>query len=84
MSGMVLRIGSATLKHCSWLNQIEHWFSGLSCRILRRSNFNSVAALNAKIVDDIEFDNQTALPMNWKCEGLQKNTVMKNILEKMQ
>ncbi|MDR0610290.1 MAG: transposase [Planctomycetaceae bacterium] len=28
-----------TPKHCSWLNQIENWFSGLTCRILKRGNF---------------------------------------------
>ena len=31
-----------TPKHCSWLNQIEIWFSGLSRLVLRRGNFNSV------------------------------------------
>ena len=59
-----------TPKHCSWLNQIEIWFSGLSRRVLRRGSFGSVEMLNAKILDYIDFYNQTAKPMNWKCQGL--------------
>ena len=63
-----------TPKHCSWLNQIEVWFSGLSCRVLRRGSFASVDVLNAKILNYIEFYNQTAKPMNWKCPGLPAKT----------
>jgi len=37
-----------TPKHCSWLNQIENWFSGLSRRILQRGNFDSVETLQKK------------------------------------
>lgn len=59
-----------TPKHCSWLNQIEVWFSGLSCRVLRRGSFQSVDVLNRKILSDIEFYNQTAKPMKWKYSGL--------------
>jgi hypothetical protein len=59
-----------TPKHCSWLNQIEVWFSGLSSRILRRGSFDSVETLNRKIRDYITFYDQTAKPMNWKCPGL--------------
>ena len=32
----------STPKHCSWLNQIENWFSGLSTRVLQRGNFDSL------------------------------------------
>jgi transposase len=35
-------------KHCSWLNQIENWFSGLSTRVLKRGNFVSVENLEKK------------------------------------
>jgi hypothetical protein len=31
-----------TPKHCSWLNQMEIWFSGLSRRVLARVSFRSV------------------------------------------
>jgi hypothetical protein len=62
-----------TPKHCSWLNQIEIWFSGLSRRVLHRGDFDSLASLQKKIMAYIEFDNQTATPMNWKCKGPQNN-----------
>ena len=53
-----------TPKHCSWLNQIEIWFSGLSRRVLRRSSFRSVDELQAKILEYIAFYNMTAHPMD--------------------
>jgi hypothetical protein len=55
-----------TPKHCSWLNQIENWFSGLSHRVLKRGNFDSVENLKTKILNYIDFYNQNATPMNWK------------------
>ena len=64
-----------TPKHCSWLNQIEVWFSGLSCRVLRRGSFGSVDILNRKILSYIEFYNQTAKPMKWKYTGLPTKTI---------
>jgi hypothetical protein len=64
-----------TPKHCSWLNQIEIWFSGLSRRVLRRGSFDSVEMLNAKILNYVQFYNQTAMPMKWKCCGLPAKTV---------
>jgi len=57
-----------TPKHCSWLNQIEIWFSGLSRRVLKRGDFDSVDSLQAKVRKYIEFYNQTAKPMKWKCK----------------
>ena len=38
-----------TPKHCSWLNQIEIWFSILVRKLLRRSSFKSQAHLKKKI-----------------------------------
>ena len=64
-----------TPKHCSWLNQIEIWFSGLSRRVLRRGSFRSVEMLNAKILNYIEFYNRTAKPMKWKYRGLPNKIV---------
>ena len=55
-----------TPKHCSWLNQIENWFSGLVRRVLNRGSFRSVGELQTKIRHYIEFYNQTAKPMKWK------------------
>jgi len=59
-----------TPKHCSWLNQIENWFSGLSRRVLRRGDCDSVETLSTKIRKYIDFYNQTAVPMKWKCEKM--------------
>ncbi len=39
-----------TPKHCSWLNQIEIWFSILTCKLLRRSSFTSKTQLKNRIV----------------------------------
>ena len=63
-----------TPKHCSWLNQIEIWFSGLSRRVLRRGDFRSTTELRAKILEYITFYNTTASPMNWKYDGTEKKT----------
>jgi len=66
-----------TPKHCSWLNQIEIWFSGLGRRVLNRGNFRSVDELKQKILDYIAFYNMTAKPMKWKYE--QKATVSNHV-----
>ena len=57
-----------TPKHCSWLNQIENGFSGLSRRVLQRGNVDSGATLQKKMENYITFYNQTATPMKWKCK----------------
>ena len=62
-----------TPKHCSWLNQIENWFSGLTRRILTRGNFQSIEKLKAKILDYINYYNKNAKTMKWKYK-LQKIT----------
>ena len=70
-----------TPKHCSWLNQIEIWFSGLSRRVLNRGNFRSVDELKQKILDYIAFYNQTAKPMKWKYDGkIKNNTVVAKVI----
>jgi hypothetical protein len=68
-----------TPKHCSWLNQIENWFSGLGCRVLHRGDFHSVDVLEEKILKYIEFYNQTAQPMKWKCRGIDTKKLRKTI-----
>jgi hypothetical protein len=59
--------------HCSWMNQIEIWFSGLGRRVLNRGSFVSVAELNGKILDYITFYNAVAKPMDWKYDGSAPN-----------
>ena len=59
-----------TPKHCSWLNQIEIWFSILVRKLLRRASFTSQADLKTKILDFIEYFNRTmAKPFKWTYTG---------------
>ncbi len=59
-----------TPKHCSWMNQIEIWFSILMRRVLNRGNFKSKEDLKAKITAFIEYFNKTmAKPFRWTYEG---------------
>jgi len=55
-----------TPKHCSWLNQIEIWFSILARKVIRRGNFISTDDLKSKIHDFIDYFNDTlAKPFRW-------------------
>ena len=59
-----------TPKHCSWLNQIELWFSILSRKLLRRASFLSTDDLKARILDFIAYFNGTmAKPFKWTYQG---------------
>lgn len=60
-----------TPKHCSWLNQIECWFSILTRRLLnKRSSFSSIACLEARIAQFIAHYNEyLAKPFQWNYKG---------------
>lgn len=59
-----------TPKHCSWLNQIEIWFSILVRKLLRRGNFLSQADLKNRILEFIDYFNRTmAKPFQWTYKG---------------
>lgn len=59
-----------TPKHCSWLNQIEIWFSILVRKLLRRANFISKAQLKNRILQFIDYFNRTmAKPFKWTYQG---------------
>lgn len=59
-----------TPKHCSWLNQIEIWFSILVRRLLKRASFTSTTDLGARILQFITFFNTTmAKPFRWTYTG---------------
>ena len=60
-----------TPKHCSWLNQIECWFSIITRRLLnKRASFISVAELEQKIWDFIQYYNQfLKKPFRWNFKG---------------
>lgn len=57
-------------KHCSWLNQVEIWFSILSRKLIKRGNFKSLDDLMDKIRRFIDFFNHhLAKPFKWTYEG---------------
>ncbi len=59
-----------TPKHCSWLNQIEIWFSILVRKVIKRGNFTSKADLRKRILDFIDYFNRTmAKPFKWTYKG---------------
>lgn len=59
-----------TPKHCSWLNQIEIWFSILVRKLLRRASFTSPVDLKARILAFITYFNRTmAKPFQWTYKG---------------
>lgn len=59
-----------TPKHCSWLNQIEMWFSILVRRLLKRASFKSTDELRQRILEFIEYFNATlAKPFKWTYKG---------------
>lgn len=59
-----------TPSHASWLNQIEIWFGTLARKLIRRGNFNSVADLENKIIEFIQYyDEHLAHPYRWTYTG---------------
>jgi transposase len=59
-----------TPKHCSWLNQVELWFSILVRRLLKRASFVSLDDLRTRIVDFIRYFNRVlAKPFKWTYTG---------------
>jgi transposase len=57
--------------HCSWLNQIELWFSVLVRKLLRRASFASVEDLRDRILAFVQYFNRTmAHPFKWTYRGL--------------
>jgi hypothetical protein len=59
-----------TPKHCSWLNQVEIWFGILTRRLLKRGRFASTDELKQRLLEFIDFFNQTlAKPFRWTYIG---------------
>jgi transposase len=57
-------------KHSSWLNQIEIVFGIVGRRVVRRGNFPSVAALEERLLQFIDYFNRTfAKPFRWTYTG---------------
>lgn len=58
--------------HCSWMNQIEQWFSVLQRKRLVVSNFANIQELEAKIASFITEWNEVAHPFNWTTRSFDK------------
>ncbi len=59
-----------TPRHCSWLNQIEIWFSILVRRVLRRGDFASGEALERRLLEFVSYFNAVlARPFRWTYRG---------------
>lgn len=59
-----------TPKHCSWMNQIEIWFSILVRKLLKRSSFKTVDELKLRILEFMKYFNETmAKPFKWTYKG---------------
>lgn len=55
-----------TPKHCSWLNQIENWFSRLHRSVLSNGQFESVEKLKIDMLQYIDYYNKFLYkPINW-------------------
>lgn len=61
-----------TPKHCSWLNQVEIWFSILVRRLLKRASFSSIEDLQQRVLAFIAYFNAVmAKPFKWTYTGRQ-------------
>jgi hypothetical protein len=58
--------------HCSWMNQVEQWFSILQRKRLRIVDFDSKDHLDAKIRQFIHEWNHHAHPFNWSTKSVAK------------
>ena len=58
--------------HCSWINQVEQWFSILQRKRFRIVDFPSKDALRDKICQFISEWNRYAHPFNWSTKSVAK------------
>jgi hypothetical protein len=58
--------------HCSWMNQVEQWFSILQRKRLVAPNFQNLADLEAKVLAFIAEWNLAAHPFAWKPKSFAK------------
>jgi len=59
-----------TPKHCSWMNQIELWFSILVRKLLKRGSFASVDELKKRLLGFVDYFNRVlAKPFKWTYAG---------------
>ena len=58
--------------HCSWMNQVEQWFSILQRQRMAAPNFADLADLKAKVLAFIAEWNQRAHPFSWTHSSFEK------------
>jgi hypothetical protein len=58
--------------HCSWMNQVEQWFSILTRKRLRAPNFADVAQLEAAVTQFVDEWNERAEPFRWTAKSFAK------------
>jgi transposase len=58
--------------HCSWMNQIEQWFSILQRKRLRISDFSSLDHLTERLLAFVAEWNASAHPFNWSAKSALK------------
>ena len=59
-----------TPRHCSWLNQVEIWFSTIGRKLLSRGSFVSTDALRLTVLDYVDDHNRAwAKPYRWTYTG---------------
>lgn len=58
--------------HCSWMNQVEQWFSILQRKRFAISDFASTDDLRVKVMAFIAQHNQRAHPFNWNTNSAAK------------
>jgi len=59
-----------TPRHCSWMNQIEIWFSILGRRLLKRASFVSIQDLKGRVLAFIDYFNRVlSKPFKWTYTG---------------
>jgi transposase len=58
--------------HCSWMNQVEQWFSILQRKRLRISDFATVDQLAERLTTFVVEWNAQAHPFNWSMKFVAK------------
>lgn len=58
--------------HCSWMNQVEQWFSILQRKRLNAPNFPDVSGLEQRILAFIKEWNETAHAFKWTAKSFDK------------
>lgn len=58
--------------HCSWMNQIEQWFSILQRKRMTASNYDDLDDLEAKVLAFIDEWNIDAKPFRWTKKSFEK------------